>query len=205
MLGWLTRRFSQPDPRRWVVVDVETSGLEMKSDVLLAIGAVAVVDGRIVLSDSLDVVLRQEQASSSQNILIHGISGQAQRSGMAPRQACAAFLDFVGTAPLVAYHAAFDRAFLARAIKHYLNLPITNPWLDLAELAPALDSSCEGHALDDWLKHYRIHNLARHSAVGDALATAELLLRLLPRAKDKDFASLQSAASGARWLTGRRR
>lgn len=205
MFGWLTRRRSVSDSRRWVVVDVETSGLEMGRDVLLSIGAVAVIDARIELSDSLDVVLRQEQASSSQNILIHGITGEAQRSGMEPEQACSAFLDFVGTAPLIAYHAAFDRAFLARAVKQYLNQPVRNPWLDLAELAPALDPTCEGHALDDWLQHYDIHNLARHSAVGDAFATAELLLRLLPLAKEKDFAGLQRTASGARWLTGRRR
>ena len=67
------------DPGRWLVVDVETSGLDAARDRLLAIAAIAVrVDwpsGRlaIVLGDSFEVVLRQEAPSTRENILLHGI------------------------------------------------------------------------------------------------------------------------------------
>ncbi len=204
MIEWLLRLWSRPVPSRWVVVDVETSGLQA-SDRLLSIGAVAVEDGRICLSDSLDVVLRQTDTSSIQNILVHGIGGQAQLQGTDPEEACAAFLDYVRSSPLIAFHAGFDRGFLARAMKHYLNLPLGNAWLDLAQLAPALHPDVHAEALDDWLAWCGIEPVGRHTAAGDALTTAQLLLRLMADAgprRGRDFVQLQRAASQARWLQG---
>ena len=68
------------DAERWVVVDVETSGLDAKNDRLLAIAAIGLRVGpapasrpEIVLGDSFEVVLRQEAASDRDNILLHGI------------------------------------------------------------------------------------------------------------------------------------
>jgi DNA polymerase-3 subunit epsilon len=204
MIDWLSRLWSRPVPARWVVVDVETSGLQA-SDQLLSIGAVAVENGRICLSDSLDLVLRQTNTSSIQNILVHGIGGQAQLQGTDPEQACTTFLDYVRSSPLIAFHAGFDRGFLARAIKHYLNLPLGNAWLDLAQLAPALHPEVHAETLDDWLAVYGIEPVARHTAAGDALSTAQLLLRLMADAgpkRGRDFVQLQRAAAQARWLQG---
>ena len=60
---------------RFVVVDVETSGLDLRSDRLLSIGAVAVEAGAIHPADSIELVLRQTQESGHDNILLHGIAG----------------------------------------------------------------------------------------------------------------------------------
>ena len=60
---------------RYVVVDVESSGLNISRDRLIAIGAVAVANGRIRLDDSFEIVLQQAQVSEKDNILIHGIGG----------------------------------------------------------------------------------------------------------------------------------
>ena len=54
---------------RYVIVDVETSGLNMKKDRLISIGAVALVEGRIDFADAFQVILRQDQVSSNENIL----------------------------------------------------------------------------------------------------------------------------------------
>lgn len=102
---------------RYVVVDVETTGLNLMTDTLISIGAVAVVGGRVVMADSFSVVLQQQQSSRKENILIHGISGSVQREGVPPADALLDFLEYLGDAPLVAFHVAFDETMIRRAIR----------------------------------------------------------------------------------------
>ena len=89
------------DCSRFVVVDVETSGLSLTKDRLIAIGAVAVVNGKIDLDDSFEVVLQQQVTSTKANILIHGIGGSAQTGGQAPIEALLAFLEYLGKDPRI--------------------------------------------------------------------------------------------------------
>jgi len=190
---------------RLVVVDVESTGLDIRRDQLIAIGAVAVQAGHIVLSDSFEVILRQEAVSDRDNILVHGIGGQRQRTGLPPARALLDFLDYLGKSPLVAYHAVFDETMLRRALRRHLGLSWKRPWLDLAYVMPAL---LPGHAhshkaLDDWAALFGIANYARHSALADALATAQLLLAALPLAaarKLTSFKALQTHEKAERWL-----
>lgn len=190
---------------RWVVLDVETSGLDQASDNLLAVGAVAVQDGRVVIGDSLEMLVRPPRASSRENILVHGIGAQAQEGGLEPAQACRQLADYLGDAPLVAFHAAFDRAFLARSTKACLGRALRNEWLDLAELAPALHAGVKARALDDWLAHFAIPVDQRHHASSDALATAMLFLRLLAGVPSgqRTPRDLMRLAAQARWLSAR--
>ncbi len=210
MLDWLwggrrARGGTGQGPERWVVLDVETSGFDPTKDGLISVGAVAIrSDGRVLPGDALEIVYRQDEASSRENILVHGIGVQAQEGGVDPAQATRAFLDYVGAAPILAFHAPFDRGFLARAVKVFVNQPFDNPWLDLAELAPALDPQARLKSLDEWLARYGIEVAVRHSAAADAFATALLALRLLPRARAQgvqDFAGLQKMARHAKWLS----
>ncbi len=119
--------------QRYVVIDVETSGLNMKKDRLISIGALALVDGRLDFNDAFQVVLRQDQVSTHENILIHGIGGSAQSEGVEPAEALLAFVDYIGKAPLVAYHAFFDQAMIDKAMKEYLGTTLGQTWIDLAE------------------------------------------------------------------------
>lgn len=191
---------------RYVVVDVESTGLDLQKDRLIAIGAVAVVGGRIDLAQSFEVVLRQDQASSRANILIHGIGGAAQREGQPPVDALLDFLEFLGPSPLVAFHVAFDSTMIGRAMRAYLGINLKHPWLDLAYVVPGLLPQWRHkyRALDDWTGYFGIGNFARHSALADALATAQLLLVALPLAKDKrseHYRSLQDLEQSYRWVT----
>lgn len=176
------------EQNRLVVVDVETSGLNIRKDRLLAIGAVAVVNGRVALADSLEIVLQQDEVSAKDNILIHGIGGEVQREGVPPVDALLTFLEYVGKSPLVAFHTGFDQTMIGRAIKTYLGFRLEHQWTDLAYVAPTLyPRLARGHrSLDHWMEYFQISNYARHSALADALSTAELLLALRPRLKERD-------------------
>jgi DNA polymerase III subunit epsilon len=191
---------------RIVVVDVETSGLSLADDHLIAIGAIAIHAGRIVYADSFDVLLRQNVASDKANILVHGIGGTAQRTGLPPEQALLAFLEYLDGAPLFAFHVAFDETMLRKAFKRFLGIEFRHTWTDLAYLLPEFfpQYAKKYHALDDWLGHFSIGNAARHNALADALATAQLGLITLRGARAKgivNFRPLQEIEKAQRWLS----
>jgi len=178
---------------RYVVVDVESSGLNIHKDRLIAIGAVAVVNGKIALGDSLEIVLQQAAVSNKDNILIHGIGGTAQREGVPPVEALLTFLEYLGKDSLVAFHAAFDEAMISRALKTFLGLRFKHVWTDLAYISPALypNLALRHRSLDHWMGHFGISNFARHSALADALATAELMLALSERMKEQSVKNMR--------------
>jgi DNA polymerase III subunit epsilon len=193
-----------PAGARLVVADVESTGLDMRTDRLIAIGAVTVEAGRIELGRSFYKVLRQPAASSRDNILVHGIGGTQQREGEDPVEALLAFLEFAGRAPLVAYHAAFDATMIRKATLEYLGATFKPPWIDLAYVAPELirTEGVRHKGLDAWLQRFGIEVFSRHDAVADALATAQLLLAVLAHAKPQPrrVAELLWDPEATRWL-----
>ena len=194
---------------RIVVVDVETTGLNLANDQLIAIGAVAINNGRIAYADSFEVVLRQEVESGKANILVHGIGGTAQRAGLPPEEALLAFLEYLDGAPLFAFHVAFDETMLRKAFRKFLGFEFRHAWADLAYLLPEFfpEYAKKYNSLDDWLAHFSIGNDARHNALADALATAQLGLIALRAARAKkaaNFKALQDMEKAQRWLNASR-
>ena len=198
----------QPAARRWIVLDVETSGLNPHSDRLLAIAAVALDVSpdferiAIVIGDSYEAVLKQDLPSSKDNILIHRIGAQAQADGRPPMEVLEEFQAWVGQCPLLAFHSAFDEAMLSRAYALAGLKPLQNEWLDIEPLAKITGVNPSLRALDDWLGHFGIECAVRHQAAADTFATAELLMRLWPYLKREasSWASLRSIARQASWI-----
>ena len=192
-----------PAEGRWVVVDVETSGLNAVKDSLIAIGALGVTDGAIDLADSFEVVLRQERPSTSPNIELHGIGGEEQMRGEEPRAALERFLAFIGDDPLVAFHAPFDAMVLKRAIRERLHGGFHRSWLDLADVAPLAFPGRATGGLDAWLEAFAIPMVNRHRAIVDCLGTAQLFLAVLertPSMKARSARQLLALSAGERWL-----
>ncbi len=191
---------------RFVVADVETTGLNPLADRLISIGAVTVVNRTVQLASGFEVVVRQTQASANANILIHGIDGTTQLAGLEPAPALLEFLGYAGKAPLVGFHADFDRVVIDRASKAALGCVPENVWLDLAYLAPALlaqPGKAVPQVLDEWMQRFGIENHARHNALTDALATAQLLQVVLARALATGAATLADLIrleQDQRWL-----
>lgn len=190
---------------RWVVVDVETGGLNPHADPLLSIGAVEISDGQIHLGTSFEAGLQQEAATSHQNILVHGLTHSQQLSGMAALDALLDFAEFAAGGPYVAFHAGFDRTALEVAGQKELGWNFPGRWVDAAVIAPMLfpDLASGRRSLDDWLAALSIQNYARHSAVADAAATAQLWLILLEAANRQHIHTLkelESLAHARKWL-----
>ena len=193
------QQLANPAPRehdletgRFVVVDVETTGLNLARDRLVSIAAIAMTGQGIRLGETFEVILRQETASARENILLHGIGGTAQVEGDPPAESLLGFLEFVGKDPLLAFHAAFDAGMIRKAALRHLGFRLRHPWLDLAILAPALfpELGERRRSLDEWSAHFAIPNYARHDAMADSLATAQLGLVVFEAARARGIKTL---------------
>lgn len=114
------------------------------------------------------------------------------------------FLEFVGKDPLIAFHVMFDETALRDALHRHLGMNLRAHWLDLAYLLPALfpEHARSARMLDDWLRVFGIELAQRHNASADALATAQLLLIALERARrhgGDDYRSLRKLEKAQRY------
>ena len=197
---------------RWILLDVESTGLDPTRDRLLAIAAVALrlSAGRpqVDLADSFDAVLRHETPEPARadkaNILVHGIGVGAMRAGHVPAQVLQRFADWAADAPRLGFHVAFDRTMIERAEQEHLGRVVPAFWLDLEPLAAVACPGVKARALDEWLAHFRIPCLQRHQAIADTLATAELLLQLWPKLQREAGGEPLSPAVLARLAAARR-
>ena len=188
---------------RLVIVDVETSGLDPYRHRLISIGAVGLNTGLVHFDDSFKIVLRQARPSPDQNIMVHGIDGTTQLAGAHPAHALTAWLGYSREAPLVGFHADFDRIMLARAMQDALGMEPTNRWFDVAMLLPALFPARDAATLHQWTALFAIENHARHDALADALATAQLLQVVLAEAARQGIHTLKALGQlekDHRWL-----
>lgn len=188
------------DARRWIVVDTETTGLNPDRDSMLSIGGVAIADGRLELADSFEMVVYAEGPVVAENVLVHGIGHELRAAGVPLEEAIPTWRSWRDGAPAIAFHAEFDRRMLRTAVRRAGLEPDPRPWLDVAHLGEALDPEFgdRPRSLDEWLEHASIPIVERHSAAADALATAQLLMKLLPEASRRGVTGLPALRRMAR-------
>lgn len=177
--------------QRLVVLDLETTGLNVNRDHVLSIGALVIEDGCIDLGSQYEATLQGDH-KVSESILIHGLAPSTIAAGLDPAQALLDFLDFLGDSPVIGYHAPFDQRMLTRALQSTLGYTLRHRFFDLAEVAPMLCPQAAIHkgGLDAWVEFFGLEVLARHSASADALVTAELALILFSKARQQGIDSL---------------
>ena len=177
--------------QRWVVFDLETSGLNMSRDQVLSIGAVVIEDGAIDLSQQFERTLLRIDHKLSPAVLIHGLGPSAIAAGSEPVQALLDFMEFVGNSPLLAFHAPFDQHMLGRALKESLDYRLEHRFFDVAEIAPMLfpQANLRQAGLDDWTAFFGLQAEERHNASADALVTAELAMMLFSHARRQQIDS----------------
>ncbi|HNC51117.1 MAG TPA: 3'-5' exonuclease [Accumulibacter sp.] len=177
------RQLPEPELRRshfrsrYVVVDVEASGINVKTDRLCAIAALALVDGQLRFRDAFQLLLTDAKAVGDPVPRADGILKPIAEDGEPEVDALISFLHFVGKSPLVAYNVPFVAAMIERELAARLGVELALPWIDLAWVMPDLfrqvDQTQTG--LDTWLDHFGIESIRRHDAVSDAYVAAQLL------------------------------
>lgn len=186
---------------RLIVLDLETTGLNMAKDEVIAIGAVAIEKGAIHLDDQFDLILRRPELDIRETVLIHGIGPEALTQGQETKEALLHLLEWMDGDPILAYHAEFDKRFLERTLKVQLGYSRSHVWMDVAELMPAFFPKADpkGKGLDHWSDLFGLEVSERHHAAADAMVTAELILIALNAAKRLNVKTLKNLSQKLRY------
>ena len=178
---------------RLIVLDLETTGLNPSRDEVIAIGAVAIRGGIIHLSDQFDLILRRPELDIRETVLIHGIGPEALTQGQETEDALLYLLEWMNGDPILAYNSAFDQKFLERTLRAQIGYTLSHTWMDVADLMPAFfpNARTGGKGLDHWADYFGLEVTERHHAASDALATAELTLVALNKARKEGVKTLK--------------
>lgn len=165
----------------FVVVDLETTGIDPATDRILQMAAI-VIDGTGRIVESFDTVVKPEYPEEYTHGAehIHGISQAEVANGMPLRQALTQLADITRGKHFTAHNAPFDIGFLhAESQRVGFNYAVTQ-FIDTLQLARRTDvERTRKHSLEALCAHYGIERERQHEAKADATATAELLIRLM--------------------------
>lgn len=171
----------------YVVFDTETTGLlPAEGDEIVQIAGLRIVNGRAVAGEVFDRLVNPGRSIPPRATAVHGISEAMVAEAPGIAEVGRQFHRFAEGAVLVAHNAPFDMAFLRRH-EAAIGCRFDHPILDTVLLSAVVWGQSESHSLDA-LGHrlgITIPEEARHTAIGDAEATAQALLRLIPMLKGR--------------------
>ena len=172
----------------FVVFDLETTGLNPKSDHIIEIGAVKISNRKVV--DSFSTFVHTDIMLPSKIIELTSITDDMLVGQPEIDEALSAFLEFTKDCVLVAHNAKFDVGFIREKTKA-LNIKNYQPsTLDTLELAKALIKDVKNHKLSTLTKKLGINLLKHHRAADDANATAQLFIVLLNKLQEREIFDL---------------
>ena len=123
-----------PPPDEWVALDCETTGLNTRTDEIIAIGAVRIKGRRILTSQRLELLIRPEKAVSADSIRVHRLREQDVAGGLPAPEAVRRLLHFIGARPLVGYFLEFDVAMINRVARPLLGMGLPQPQIEVSRL-----------------------------------------------------------------------
>lgn len=178
----------------FVVFDTETTGLDVGRDAVVQLSGVRVVNGRRLRSEQFDMLVDPGRPIPPSSTAIHKITDEMVQGAEKVDVAASRFAEFCDGAVLVAHNAAFDMAFLKRE-EAKGGVVFDHPVICTARLSAALKPHLTDHTLDGLAERYgiTIPEELRHTALGDACATADIFLKMLPIMEDRGINSLQGA------------
>lgn len=126
--------YDPPPEGEWVSLDCETTGLDVKRDKIISIGAVRIVGNRLLTSERLELLVRPERALKAEGVRVHRLREQDVAQGMDVAQAMHKLMYFIGSRPLVGYYLEFDIAMLNREIWPLLGLRLPQPKIEVSAM-----------------------------------------------------------------------
>ena len=177
----------------YTVFDTETTGLNpSQGDEIIQLGAARIVNGKLLRQESFEQLVNPGRLIPAAGIPIHGITQDMVEGKPDITEVLPAFYAFAQDTVLVAHNAAFDMKFLQLQEIH-TDLVFNHPVLDTLLLSAVVHPNQESHGLETIAERFNIAVLGRHTALGDAMVTAEVLLRLIPLLQAMGIKTLRQA------------
>jgi len=187
-----------------VVVDCETTGLDVAKDDIITIAAVKVRGNRILTSEKFVAVARPEAKMNAEAIKVHRLLESDVEGGERIRQIMRDFLHFVGGRPLVGYYLEFDVAMIDKNVLPLIQIELPNRMIEVSEMyyERRYGNAQPGEQIDlsfvRMLHELGIPMLDQHDALNDAIMTAEAYVALKDmKERGVRFARRRGESSGA--------
>lgn len=123
-----------PPPGEWVSLDCETTGLNVRQDEIISIGAVRIVGRKVMTSERLELLVRPQRGVSAESVRIHRLRERDLANGLPIEEAMRRLLHFIGSRPLVGYYLEFDVAMLNRAVRPLIGMGLPQDKIDVSAL-----------------------------------------------------------------------
>ncbi|HRP75931.1 MAG TPA: exonuclease domain-containing protein [Rhodocyclaceae bacterium] len=181
----------------YTVFDTETTGLNpSQGDEIIQIGATRIVNGKLLRQESFEQLVDPRRSLSPESIPIHGIQPEMLVNQPTIDKVLPAFHAFASDTVLIAHNAAFDMRFLQMKEK-LTGLVFDQPVLDTLLLSAVLHPNQESHRLDAIAERLNLTIVGRHTALGDAIVTAEVFIKMIPLLADNGIRTLREAREAA--------
>ena len=181
----------------YTIFDTETTGLDPAGgDQIIQIGATRLVNGKLLKSESFDQLVDPQRSIPAAGIPIHGITPEMVAGKPTITEVLPAFFAYSQDTVLVAHNAAFDMRFL-QLLEERTGLRFDQPVLDTLLLSAVVHPQQESHRLEAIAERFDVTVIGRHTALGDALVTAEVFQKLLPLLADMGIHTLGQAREAA--------
>ena len=177
-----------PD-NEWVALDCETTGLNVRTDDIIAIGAVHIRGNRIMTSERLELLVRPEKRRlSADSVRVHRLREQDVAQGVSADDAMMRLMRFIGSRPLVGYYLEFDLAMINRVLFPMLGMGLPQPKIEVSSLYydykyQQLPQHARGNQpidlrFDTLMKDLGLPLWSAHDALNDAVMAALAFLKL---------------------------
>lgn len=184
------------------VFDTETTGLNpSEGDEIIQIGATRIVAGKLRRQECFEQLVDPQRSVPEAGVAIHGIRPEQLVGQPTIATVLPAFHAFALETVLVAHNAAFDMRFL-QLKQASTGVVFEQPVLDTLLLSAVAQPGQASHRLEAIAERLGVPVLGRHTALGDALVTAEVFLKLLPLLRAAGIVTLGQALEASRqtWM-----
>jgi DNA polymerase-3 subunit epsilon len=181
----------------YTVFDTETTGLDPSAgDEIIQIGAARIVNGRLLGNETFDHLIDPQRPLRIESIKIHGITEDMVHGQPTIGEVLPEFHAFAVDTVLVAHNAAFDMRFL-QLKETSTGVRFAQPVLDTLLLSAVIHPNQETHKLEAIAARLGINVIGRHTALGDAIVTGEVFLKMIPLLAEAGVTTLREALAAS--------